>query len=90
MLGKLLRKKTRMRIREIARQSYVTQSGSKELVVFRAIASSQRQIKQEFGSGIISSILLSLMIKLAIRYIEGWVEDNLFSYHVPQKFEEAK
>lgn len=79
-----------MRIREIARQSYVTQSGSKELVVFRAIASSQRQIKQEFGSGIISSILLSLMIKLAIRYIEGWVEDNLFSYHVPQKFEEAK
>ncbi len=79
-----------MRIREIARQSYVTQAGSRELVVFRAIASSQRRIKQEFGSGIVSSILISLMIKLAIRYIEGWVEDNLFSYHVPQKFEEAK
>jgi hypothetical protein len=90
MLGKVLRKKTRMRIREIARNSYVTQKGDRDLVAFRAIAASQRQIKREFGSGIITSLLMSLMIKLAIRYIEGWIEDNLFSYHVPQKFEEAK
>lgn len=79
-----------MRIREIARSNYVTQTGNRDIVAFRAIAGSQRQIKREFGSGIISSILLSLMIKLAIRYVEQWVEDNLFSYHVPQKFEEAR
>ncbi len=79
-----------MRVREIARQNYVTQKGERELLAFRAISASQRQIKQEFGSGIVSSILISLMIKLAVRYIEGWIEDNLFSYHVPQKFEEAK
>lgn len=79
-----------MRVREIARQNYVTQKGERELLAFRAISASQRQIKQEFGSGIVSSILISLMIKLAVRYIEGWIEDNLFSYHVPQQFEEAK
>ncbi len=90
MLGKVLRKKTRMRIREIARQNYVTQKGDRELLAFRAISASQRQIKQEFGTGIISSILISLMIKLAVKYIEGWIEDKLFSYNVPQQFEEAK
>jgi len=79
-----------MRIREIARSNYVTQKGERETVVFRAIAGSQRQIKREFGSGIVTSILMSLMIRLAIRYIEGWVEDNLFGHFVPQKFEEAK
>lgn len=68
----------------------MTQTGNRDIVAFKAIAGSQRQIKREFGSGIISSILLSLMIKLAIRYVEQWVEDNLFSYHVPQKFEEAR
>ena len=87
---RLLRKKTRQRIRAIARQNYVRQSGNKDLVVLRAIAGSQKQIKGEFGSGIITSLLMSLMIKLAIRYIEKWAEDNLFSYHVPTKFEEAK
>jgi len=54
----MLRKKTRMRIREIARQNYVRQGGNRDSVVFNAIAGSQRQIKQEFGSGIITSILI--------------------------------
>jgi hypothetical protein len=87
---RFLKKKTRQRIREIARQNYVRQKGDDDLVAFRAIAGSQRQIKQEFGTGIISSILISLMIKLAIKYIEGWIEEKLFSYNVPTKFEEAK
>ncbi len=79
-----------MRIREIARDNYVKQSGDREIIAFRAIAGSQRQIKREFGSGIVSSILISLMIKLAIKYIENWIEQELFSYNVPQLFEEAK
>jgi len=79
-----------MRVREIARSNYVTQTGDRDIVAFRAIAGSQRQIKQEFGTGIISSILISLMIKLAVKYIEGWIEEKLFSYNVPQQFEEAK
>ena len=58
--------------------------------MFNAIAGSQRQIKQEFGSGIITSLLISLMVKLAIRYIEQWAEDNLFSYHVPTNFSEPR
>lgn len=90
MLGKLLRKNTRMRIREIARANYVRQSGPTDLIAFRAIAGSQRQIKNEFGSGIVTSLLLSLMIKLAIRYIENWIEDELFAYNVPAKFEEPR
>ena len=85
---RLLKQKTRMRIREIARQNYVRQKGDRDAVVFNAIAGSQRQIKQEFGSGIVTSILMSIMIKLAIKYIEKWAEENLFSYHVPTKFEE--
>ncbi len=83
-----MRKRTRVRIREIARQNYVRQKGDRDSVVFNAIAGSQKQIAQEFGSGIISSLLISLMIKLAIRYIEKWAEENLFQSDVPTKFEE--
>ena len=86
----LLSKRIRMRVREIARANYVRQSGDRDLVIFRAIAGSQKQIKGEFGSGIITSLLMSLMIKLAIRYIEEWATDNLFSYHVPTAFQEPK
>ena len=86
----MLKRKTRVRIREIARQNYIFQAGDRESVVFNAISGSQRQIKQEFGGGIITSLLISLMVKLAIRYIEQWAEDNLFSYHVPESFEELR
>ena len=79
-----------MRVREIARSNYVRQSGSRESVVFNAISASQKQISTEFGSGIVTSLLISLMVKLAIKYIEKWAEENLFSYHVPEKFEEAR
>lgn len=88
MVGRLINKKRRMRVREIARSNYVRQSGNRESVVFNAIAASQQQIQKEFGSGIITSLLISLMIKLAIKYIEKWAEENLFSYHVPEQFEE--
>ena len=86
----MLSKKLRKRIREIARQNYAYQKGGKNSVVFNAIAGSQRQIKQEFGGGIITSLLVGLMVKLAIRYIEQWAEDNLFSYHVPTNFSEPR
>ncbi len=86
----MLRKRTRMRIREIARQNYVRQEGERDSIVFNAIAGSQKQINQEFGSGIITSLLLSVMIKLAIRYIEKWAEENLFQSAVPTKFEDLK
>ncbi len=43
-----------------------------------------------FGSGIIASILLSIAIKLAMRYIDQWIEENLFGYDVPAAFSEAK
>lgn len=86
----MLIKKYRKRAREIARENYVTQAGPRDLIAFRAIAGTRRQIKSEFGGGILSSILISLLIKLATKYIENWVEDNLFSYHVPQQFEEAR
>ena len=86
----MLTRKMRVRIREIARENYVRQSGPRDSVVFNAIAGSQRQIRDEFGSGIITSLLVSLMVKLAIKWIEQWAEDNLFSYHVPEIFEEPR
>ena len=86
----MLRRRTRIRIREIARQNYVRQEGERDSIVFNAIAGSQRQIGQEFGSGIITSLLISLMIKLAIRYIEKWAEENLFQSAVPFEFEDLK
>jgi hypothetical protein len=90
MVGRLINKKRRMRVREIARSNYIRQTGSRESVVFNSIVASQRQIKTEFGSGIITSLLISLMVKLAIKYIEKWAEENLFSYNVPEQFEEAR
>ena len=84
----LLRKKWRQRVREIARQNYVTQAGERDVIAFKAMVGAQRQIKQEFGSGIITSILLSLMIKLAWKYVEKWVEEKLFAQHVPTEFNE--
>ena len=84
----MLRKKWRKRVREIARENYVTQTGERDAIAFKAMAGSQRQIKKEFGSGIVTSLLLSLFIKLAMKYIERWVEENLFAQHVPQEFNE--
>jgi len=84
----MLRKKWRKRIREIARENYVTQTGESDSIAFRAMAGSQKQIKEEFGTGIITSILMSIMIKLAWKYIEKWVEEKLFAQHVPTEFNE--
>ena len=75
-------------MREIARLNYVRQTGDRDSIVFKAKAGSKKQIKQEFGTGIVTSLLISLMIKLAIRYIEKWAEENLFQSSVPTKFEE--
>ncbi len=77
-------------MREIARQNYVTQTGERDVIAFKAMVGSRRQIQQELGSGIIASLLMSLMIKLAWKYIEQWVEDKLFAQHVPEQFEEAR
>ena len=84
----MLRKKWRKRIREIARENYVAQTGDRDSIAFHAMAGSQKQIKEEFGTGIITSILLSIMIKLAWKYIEKWVEEKLFAQHVPTEFNE--
>jgi hypothetical protein len=86
----MLRKKWRERIREIARENYVTQTGESNVIAFKAMVESRQQIKREFGSGIITSLLLSIMVKLAWKYIEQWVEDKLFAQHVPEQFEEAR
>jgi len=84
----MLRKKWRKRIREIARENYVTQTGESNVIAFKAMVESRQQIKREFGSGIITSILLSIMVKLAWKYIEKWVEEKLFAQHVPTEFNE--
>ena len=84
----MLRKKWRKRIREIARENYVTQTGESNVIAFKAMVESRQQIKREFGSGIITSILLSLMVKLAWKYVEKWVEEKLFAQHVPTEFNE--
>lgn len=86
----MLKRKLRVRAREIARANYVRQKGTKSVAVINAVASSRNQIKNELGSGIITSILVSLMIKLATKYIMQWAEDNLFSHHVPEQFEEIR
>ena len=75
-------------MREIARENYVTQTGERDAIAFKAMAGSQRQIKKEFGSGIVTSLLLSLMIKLAEKYITRWIEEKMFAYNVPQEFNE--
>jgi hypothetical protein len=87
---RLIKRSIRERVREIARQNYVIQTGERDAIAFRAMVGAQRQIKQEFGSGIITSLLMSIMIKLAWKYIEQWVEDKLFAQHVPEQFEEAR
>ena len=84
----MLRKKWRKRIREIARENYVTQTGESNVIAFKAMVESRQQIKREFGSGIITSLLLSIMVKLAWKYIEKWVEEKLFAQHVPTEFNE--
>jgi len=84
----MLRKKWRKRIREIARENYVTQTGERSTIAFKAKHGAEKQIRGEFGTGIITSILLSIMIKLAWKYIEKWVEEKLFAQDVPTEFNE--
>ncbi len=50
----------------------------------------EEDLKSGFGTGIISSILISIAIKLAMRYVNQWIEENLFGYDVPSTFSEAK
>ena len=66
----------------------MTQTGESNVIAFKAMVESRQQIKREFGSGIITSILLSIMVKLAWKYIEKWVEEKLFAQHVPTEFNE--
>jgi len=84
----LIRKKLRVRVREIARENYVFQRGTKDQILLKSLHGSEKQIRQEFGSGILTSLLVGLLIKLATRYIEKWVEENLFSFSVPIEFKE--
>jgi hypothetical protein len=84
----LIRKKLRVRVREIARENFIWQGGTKDQIMLRALHGSEKQIRQEFGSGIITSLLLGLLIKLATKYIEKWVEENIFSFSVPIEFKE--
>lgn len=80
----MLRKKYRMRVREIARETYV--SGNR----FASQKYAERRINGEFGSGIITSLLISFMMKLAMRYIEQWIEDKFSQSDIPPQFEEAR
>lgn len=87
----LLKKKLRKRVREIARENYVRQNHSSlDLLKLKATEGAKWQLKKEFGSGIVTSLLISLMVKLAVKYIESWITQNLYSYNVPQVFKEIK
>ena len=66
----------------------MTQTGERSTIAFKAKHGAEKQIMSEFGSGILTSILLSIMIKLAWKYIERWVEEKLFAQHVPTEFNE--
>ena len=50
----------------------------------------REDLKGGFGTGIITSILLSIAIKLAMRYVDQWIQENLFGYDVPATFSEVK
>ena len=54
-----------------------------------AIKRSEEELREGFN-GIITSIFISLAIKLAAKYIMKWLEDELFSTSVPQEFSENK
>lgn len=98
----MLKRKTRERIRELARDVWVYETADLGTVpadsksyLFQQEVIRRRdrsrgiikdRVKQEFGSGILTSLLLSLMMKLAMKYIEEWISDHLFSSHVPRKF----
>lgn len=61
--------------------------GSRRLIMRNGI---EQDLKSGFGTGIIASILISIAIKLAMRYIDQWIEENLFGYDVPAVFSEAR
>lgn len=72
MKYRLLGRQRRNRVREIARQCFVT-AATAEIAKDRA----ERQIRGEMKS-IIASILIGLAIKLAIELIAYWVRERFF------------
>ena len=100
----MLRKQTKRRIFDIARNHHRWQTADLEGISVdskllentklnrkRIIKRNVKdQIKKEFGSGIITSLLLSLALKLAMKWIEQWMEDNLFGYNTPISVEDMK
>ncbi len=49
----------------------------------------EEDLREGFGTGIVANILISLAIKLAMRYVNQWIEENLFGYDVPAAFSEV-
>ena len=50
----------------------------------------KEDLVEQFGTGIIANILIGLALKLAARYIEEWINDNLFGSKIPRAFSEPR
>ena len=101
-----LRKKTRKRVREIARDALVWQTADLATVpadnqsqLFRselqrrrrlAVDGAKEMAKKELGSSLLGTLVMTLIFKLIEKYISNWIEQNLLGPHIPRDFKEAK
>lgn len=67
---RILGRKRRNRVREIAREEYLSKDPES------ALASTRERVRAEYGS-LIGTILVALAVKLATALIMSWIEDNL-------------
>lgn len=84
-MRKLLSMNQRIRVREIARESWVNEMRKPKEFRLNQIMNAKMRAKhaikrdEGFGTGVFASILISIAIKLAIRYIDTWIKNELFS-----------
>lgn len=87
-------KKRRARLREIAREEYYiasklsADSGNASVVKKLAIKNARQRLVEsgEYG-GFFSALLLSIAIKIIIKLIEHWIDENLLASEVPEAYQ---
>ncbi len=87
-------KKRRSRLREIAREEYYIASrlsaDASNLSVIKKLAiknARQRVVQSGEYSGFFSAILISIAMKIIIKLIEHWIDENLLASDVPKAYQ---
>jgi cytochrome c biogenesis protein ResB len=90
MLDKmLLTKSKKTRVRQLTREAFI--AGRREGLTQKEIeARAETAIRAEYGSGILATILIGVMINLAVSLISSWIKKWWNSDNPPETYQNGE